>query len=64
MATAGKDLDAGGRALIPLRLYFKGGLLKVEVALCTGKKLFDKRETLKKKIEIREAAKELKYRRQ
>ncbi len=57
-------LDAGGRALIPLRLYFKGGLLKVEVALCTGKKLFDKRETLKKKIEIREAAKELKYRRQ
>jgi len=55
-------LAAGGRALIPLRLYFKEALVKVEVALCTGKKLFDKRETLKKKVEMREVAKELKYR--
>jgi SsrA-binding protein len=56
-------LAAGGRALIPLRLYFKEALVKVEVALCTGKKLFDKRETLKKKVELREVAKALKYRR-
>ena len=56
-------LSAGGRALIPLRLYFKEALVKVEVALCTGKKLFDKRETLKKKVEMREVAKALKYRR-
>ncbi|KAB2836338.1 SsrA-binding protein SmpB, partial [bacterium] len=34
-------LEAGGRALVPLRMYFKDALLKVEVALCTGKKLFD-----------------------
>jgi SsrA-binding protein len=56
-------LATGGRALIPLRLYFKEALVKVEVALCTGKKIFDKRETLKKKIELREVAKALKLRR-
>ncbi len=56
-------LDAGGRALVPLRMYFKDALLKVEVALCTGKKLFDKRETLKRKVVDREVEKALKYRR-
>ena len=35
-------LGTSGRALVPLRIYFKDALLKVEVALCTGKKLFDK----------------------
>lgn len=48
-------LEAGGQALIPTRLYFKGGLIKVELALCTGKKLYDKREDLKKKEAMREA---------
>jgi SsrA-binding protein len=56
-------LDAGGRALVPLRMYFKEALVKVEVALCTGKKLFDKRETLKKKAELREIDKDIKFRR-
>ena len=56
-------LAAGGRALIPLRLYFKDALVKVELGLCTGKKLFDKRETLKKKVEKREVDKMLKFRR-
>ncbi|MFM1852548.1 MAG: hypothetical protein RIS54_2232 [Verrucomicrobiota bacterium] len=56
-------LDAGGRALIPLRLYFKGALVKVELGLCTGKKLFDKRETVKKKMQEREIDKEMKVRR-
>lgn len=56
-------LEAGGRALVPLRMYFKDALLKVEVALCTGKKLFDKRETLKRKVVDREVEKALKYRR-
>lgn len=53
-------LDSGGRALIPLRMYFKEALVKVEVALCTGKKLFDKRETLKKKAELRDVDKAMK----
>ncbi len=56
-------LQVGGRALVPLRLYFKGALVKVEVALGTGKKLFDKRENLKKKAQMREVDKLLRHRR-
>jgi SsrA-binding protein len=57
-------LSTAGRALIPLRMYFKDALVKVEVGLCTGKKLFDKRETLKKKVEMRDVEKAMKaYRR-
>src|SRR5580698_9356728 len=56
-------LKAGGRALVPLRMYFKEALVKVEVALCTGKKLFDKREDVKKKTQLREATKVVKDRR-
>lgn len=53
-------LETGGRALVPLRMYFKEALVKVEVALCTGKKLFDKRETLKKKVQMRDVEKAMK----
>ncbi len=56
-------LQAGGRALVPLRIYFKDALVKVEVALCTGKKLYDKRDDLKEKDEVREMKKALKFRR-
>ena len=56
-------LEAGGRTLVPLRMYFKEALVKIEVALCTGKKLFDKREDLKKRTELLEARKVLKARR-
>jgi len=56
-------LNAGGRTLIPLRMYFKEALVKVEVALCTGKKSFDLREDLKKKTELRDMQKALKQRR-
>src|SRR3954464_7246119 len=53
----------GGRALIPLRMYFKEALVKVEVALATGKKLFDRRDDLKKKAELREVDQAMKLRR-
>jgi SsrA-binding protein len=56
-------LAAGSRALVPLRMYFKDALVKVEVALCTGKKLYDRREDLKKKAQMREVNQELKDRR-
>lgn len=56
-------MDAGGKSLVPLRIYLKHGLIKVEIALCTGKKLHDKRETLKKKISMREAEREMARRR-
>ena len=37
-----------GFTLVPLRMYFKNGLAKVEIAVCRGKAKHDKRETLKK----------------
>lgn len=52
-------IDAGGKSLIPLRIYLKHGLIKIEIALCSGKKLHDKRETLKKKITMREAERDM-----
>ncbi len=49
-----------GLALIPLRVYFKRGIAKVEIALARGKKLYDRREDIKKKeadLEARRATK-------
>lgn len=43
-----------GYALIPLRLYFNNGKVKVKLGLCKGKRLFDKRETIKKRDEQRD----------
>ena len=36
-------VQAKGQTLIPLKMYFKGNRLKVEIGLCRGKKLYDKR---------------------
>ena len=38
-----------GYALVPLSVYFKGSLVKVQVGLCKGKKNYDKRETAAKR---------------
>lgn len=51
-----------GFAIIPLRLYFKRGLVKVELGLAKGKKLHDKREDLKKKDSQREMSQAMKSR--
>jgi len=51
-----------GYTLVPLSVYLKGRLVKVEVGLAKGKKLYDKRETLAKKDQRREAEKEFKIR--
>jgi SsrA-binding protein len=45
-------IKAGGLTLIPLKVYNKRGLVKVEVALAKGKKLYDKRETIKKRDDL------------
>ena len=45
----------GGQALIPLRIYLFGGRVKVELALAQGKKLWDKRESIKAREQDREA---------
>jgi SsrA-binding protein len=52
-----------GLTVIPLRLYFKGGRVKAEIAVVRGKKLFDKRETEKRKDADREASVAMKTRR-
>lgn len=49
-----------GYTLIPLRLYFKDGLVKAELGLAKGKKNYDKREDLKKKDHHREIDQALK----
>ena len=49
-----------GYSLVPLRLYFKNGLVKVEMGLAKGKKLYDKREDMKKQDQKREIAQALK----
>jgi SsrA-binding protein len=41
--------------VIPLKIFFKGSLAKVDIAICRGKKLFDKREALKKNEAMRDA---------
>ena len=51
-----------GLALIPLKLYFKHGLAKVELALAKGKKLYDKRTEIKKQSARREIDRAVKNR--
>ena len=51
-----------GYTLVPLKVYFKGSLVKVEVGLARGKKLYDKRQDIAKKDQKREAEKEFKIR--
>lgn len=43
-----------GLALVPLKLYFKKGMVKIEIGVGRGKKLYDKRESLKVKADRRE----------
>ena len=58
---AGK-IKEKGYTLVPLKVYFKGSLVKVEIALAKGKKLYDKRQDIAKKDQRREAEKEFKVR--
>ena len=50
-----------GLTLIPLRLYFKNGKVKVELALAKGKKVYDKREAIAKKDLQRNQERRIKY---
>ncbi len=51
-----------GLTLIPLKMYFKRNHVKVELGLARGKKLYDKRETIKKREAERELARTVKQR--
>ena len=49
-----------GFTLVPLKLYFKGSLIKVEVGLCKGKHTYDKKQAVKERDIKREVARDLK----
>ena len=50
-----------GNTLVPLKLYFKNGRAKIELGLAKGKKLYDKREAIKKRDIEREIKKNMKF---
>lgn len=54
-------INEKGYTLVPLRLYFKGGKVKVEIGLARGKKSYDKRESIAKKDLKRDLERNIKY---
>ena len=56
-----KAVQEGGKTLVPLKLYFSKNKAKILLALCKGKKTFDKREVIKQRELDREASKLHKY---
>jgi len=55
-----KATQEKGNTLVPLRFYFKGGIVKVEIAIAKGKKVYDKREDIAKKDAARELERKVK----
>jgi SsrA-binding protein len=49
-----------GHTLVPLKIYFKGGKVKISLALAKGKRQYDKRESIKRRDQQRELARERK----
>ncbi|MFL2927360.1 MAG: SsrA-binding protein SmpB [Opitutales bacterium] len=54
------EVEAAGKALVPIKLYFKNALIKCEIAVGSGKNVRDKRQDLKKQVAQREADQALK----
>lgn len=57
-----RQMDKKGLTLVPLSLYNKGRLVKLSFAVCRGKKLYDKRATIKEREADREISRTLKNR--
>ena len=57
-----RKVDEKGYTLIPLRLYFKRSIVKVEIGLCKGKRQHDKREDIKARDQRRDADREIRER--
>lgn len=57
-----RRVDERGFTLVPLSLYFKGSLVKVELGLGKGKREYDKRQTIKKRDQTRDALREMRER--
>lgn len=54
------QIQQKGYTIVPLNVYFKGSLVKMEIGLARGKKLYDKRQDIAKKDQRREAEKNFK----
>ena len=54
------QLKEKGLTLVPLKVYFKDSLVKVEIGMARGKKLYDKRQDIAKKDQRREAERDFK----
>jgi SsrA-binding protein len=57
-----KKVAEKGLTLVPTKVYFKDSKAKLEIGVCRGKKLYDKRETLKRKQADREASRAIRER--
>lgn len=55
-------VTATGYTVVPLKVYFDHGIVKVDIGIAKGKKLYDKRQTIAKNDQRREAEKEFKIR--
>ena len=56
------QLSRKGHTIVPLSIYFKKGLAKVEIAVAKGKQEFDKRETIRRRTADREAQRAMRAR--
>ena len=56
------SVATAGYTIVPLRVYFSKSLVKMDIGLAKGKKLYDKRQSIAKKDQLREAAKDFKVR--
>ncbi|WP_321991664.1 SsrA-binding protein SmpB [Marispirochaeta aestuarii] len=57
-----RKVDEKGLTLVPLKFYLKGGIVKLELGVCQGKKLHDKRQSIKERDDKRAADREFKQR--
>ena len=58
----GQKIAEKGYTLVPVEIYFKGSLVKVQISLAKGKKLYDKRDDIARKDQRREAERNFKVR--
>lgn len=56
-----RQIEAKGYTIVPLSLYFKGGRVKVSIALARGKREYDKRQALREEQDKRDALRAMRY---
>jgi len=56
-----RKVDEKGLTMVPLRFYLKKGIVKLELGLCRGKKLYDRREEIKKRDQKLDAEREARH---